>query len=178
MPDINPTSPPPGSAGVVWAGGSMAAPWANIPSSAVGQTEPAAQDRRFASLSSLPEAGRLRPKRDLSPVRQARAQERALAAAGLPPPTVMPVGPVSMPLQFPPPAMRQLGFNCPGCFSVLIIKDPSSYDGKPAPCPTCGSRILPPRCVPESPFSIVPQQNALAVPVRAGLLYHAAGHRR
>lgn len=64
-------------------------------------------------------------------------------------------------LQPPPAAMlpavsaRQLGFNCPACFTVLIIKDPTTYDGRPAPCPTCGIRILPPQRVPESPFQIV-----------------------
>ena len=55
----------------------------------------------------------------------------------------------------PPPESRQLGFNCPSCFAVLIIKDLVSYDGRPAPCPTCGIRIQPPQCAPESPFSIV-----------------------
>ncbi len=59
------------------------------------------------------------------------------------------------PVMLPDPAARQLGFNCPACFAVLVIKEPATYDGRPAPCPTCGNRILPPQCVPESPFSIV-----------------------
>jgi hypothetical protein len=187
MSDASPALSPPDSAGEPSAGVSITAPWANIPSGAVARPEPAPQDRRFASLSSLPDAGRLRPKRDLSPVRQARAQERARAAAPTPPPapaalshprpTAMPVGPVLRPVVLPAPAARQLGFNCPSCFSVLIIKDPASYDGKPAPCPTCGSRILPPRCVPDSPFSIV-QRHQSPAPARSSLLPQACGYRQ
>lgn len=111
--------------------------------------------RRFAALSTLPESLRLPPKRDSLPARHQRMPlaptETALAPPAPPP---LPLGPVA-PVLLPAATARQLGFNCPACFAVLIIKDPSSYDGRPAPCPTCGIRILPPQCVPVSPFSIV-----------------------
>lgn len=106
--------------------------------------------RRFAALSTLPENHRLPPRRDALPARHQRpaaspAEEGAGTAPSLRP----------APAMLPAAALRQLGFNCPSCYAVLIIKDPSTYDGRPAPCPTCGIHILPPQCVPESPFSIV-----------------------
>ncbi len=42
---------------------------------------------------------------------------------------------------------RPLGFNCPACGVVLVIREPHNYDGKPAPCPHCAMTILPPRVV-------------------------------
>jgi len=134
-------------------------PWVLV-SKAVQLAQVPSAGRRFVSLSSLPEGQRLPPKRDLSPVRQSRMAPPVPDGGKFPllsspdaiPPTASPV-----PSVLPAPVQRQLGFNCPACFAVLVIKDPVSYDGCPAPCPTCGSRILPPRCVPESPFSIVPR---------------------
>lgn len=114
--------------------------------------------RRFAALSSLPEGLRLPPKRDVVPARHQRAALPAtdlaleIPAAPLPPPqSLLPPAPVMLPSA----QERQLGFNCPACFVVLIIRDPASYDGQPAPCPTCGCRILPPRRMPDSPFTLV-----------------------
>ncbi len=50
---------------------------------------------------------------------------------------------------------KQLGFNCPSCFTILIIKDPASYDGRAAPCPYCSKVIIPPKVAPESPFTLI-----------------------
>lgn len=114
--------------------------------------------RRFAALSSLPEGLRLPPKRDVVAARHQRAAmpsaDLALEVPMTLPPqkqTILPPAPVMLPAA----PERQLGFNCPACFVVLIIRDPASYDGQPAPCPTCGCRILPPRRMPESPFTLV-----------------------
>jgi|GEM_PF-2153964 len=41
--------------------------------------------------------------------------------------------------------VRPLGFNCPSCGVVLTIPNPSSYDGRPAPCPQCAVLVVPPR---------------------------------
>jgi hypothetical protein len=40
-----------------------------------------------------------------------------------------------------------LGFNCPACAVILVIRQPENYDGSAAPCPHCGVQILPPRIV-------------------------------
>lgn len=42
---------------------------------------------------------------------------------------------------------RPLGFNCPSCGVVLVIREPDKYDGEAAPCPHCAVNILPPRIV-------------------------------
>jgi hypothetical protein len=113
-----------------------------------GTESPAAlpDARRFAALSTLPEGRRLPPRRDVPLAKHQRPE----------PVDSTPAAPAeSLAVPLPPPAARQLGFNCPACFAVLIIKDPASYDGRPAPCPTCGIRIQPPQCAPDSPFSIV-----------------------
>lgn len=44
-----------------------------------------------------------------------------------------------------PPLARALGFNCPACGVVLTISNPTSYDGRPAPCPQCAVMVVPPR---------------------------------
>lgn len=49
----------------------------------------------------------------------------------------------------------QLGFNCPSCFAVLFIRNPSDYDGQAAPCPHCRMLIFAPRMAPVSPFVLV-----------------------
>jgi hypothetical protein len=62
-----------------------------------------------------------------------------------------------------PRELKKMGFNCPSCYTVLIIKDPDAYDGRPAPCPYCAVRIIPPRIAPDSPFSLIstPPKNPL-----------------
>ena len=118
--------------------------------------------RRFAALSTLPEGRRLPPRRDVPLAKHLREEQAALEQTISNPAEILP--PVPIPL--PPAESRQLGFNCPACFAVLIIKDPTTYDGRPAPCPTCGIRIQPPQCVPESPFSIVHRTGPLTLPQR------------
>lgn len=100
--------------------------------------------RRFAALSTLPESRRMPPRRDVPLAKHQRTGTVALTGS-----------PAPVPALLPPASSRQMGFNCPGCFTVLIIRDPVTYDGCPAPCPTCGMRIQPPRQMPDSPFSIV-----------------------
>ena len=131
-------------------------PWEGQAPLLGGRSHSPLSGRRFAALSTLPEGLRLPPKRDVIPARHQRA---AMPAADLAlevpmraaPQTLLPPAPVMLPA----PQERQLGFNCPACYVVLIIRDPVSYDGQPAPCPTCGCRILPPRLMPESPFTLV-----------------------
>jgi hypothetical protein len=126
--------------------------------------------RRFAVLSTLPKHLRLPPKKDLQPSRHQQKPTKAAGTANATPKArqaaavLPPVTPLPSPVLLPDPAARQLGFNCPSCFAVLIIKDPSTYDGRPAPCPTCGIRILPPQCFPDSPFSIVYRSGAPVPP--------------
>lgn len=140
--------------------------------------------KRFAALSTLPAGQRLPAKRTLPLAKHLREDQAARAAAtDHPPPLPSPeTGLVpSYPAapQYPatpPPSMvlpqvldRQLGFNCPSCFTVLIIRDPAHYDGSPAPCPTCHVRIIPPRCLPDSPFTLVrPARNLPALPAPGG----------
>lgn len=54
-----------------------------------------------------------------------------------------------------PAAIRQLGFNCPACLVILVIRQPEEYDGRAAPCPHCGTVILPPRIAPPTPFVVL-----------------------
>lgn len=132
-------------------------PWAGLGSGMREALAASSGGRRFAALSTLPAGRRLPPKRDVIPARHQREATPVnpvpKAELALPPSPVVP--PVAAPVMLPSATDRQLGFNCPACFAVLIIKDPVTYDGRPAPCPTCGMRILPPQCVPDSPFSIV-----------------------
>jgi hypothetical protein len=58
---------------------------------------------------------------------------------------------------------RRIGFNCPACLAILVIKQPESYDGTAAPCPNCQSIILPPRVVPSSPFTLASQPKSPAL---------------
>jgi DNA-directed RNA polymerase subunit RPC12/RpoP len=130
-------------------------PWAGLAAMAAasGRQMAPMEGRRFAALSSLPEALRLPPKRDTPPARH----QRPAAPPSPQPGSEIPAQPVLPPpsRQLPASSAQQLGFNCPSCFTVLIIKEPATYDGRAAPCPTCGIRILPPQRVPDSPFSIV-----------------------
>jgi len=45
------------------------------------------------------------------------------------------------------PLHKPLGFNCPACRVILVIRDPDAYDGQAAPCPHCGVHVMPPRVV-------------------------------
>jgi hypothetical protein len=61
------------------------------------------------------------------------------------------------PTQRPMVAARPVGFNCPACSVVLVVREPHGYDGRPAPCPHCGVFILPPRiATAQSPFNFHP----------------------
>ena len=126
-------------------------PWAGLTASD-RQMSPM-EGRRFAALSTLPESHRLPPKRNMLPARH----QRPVVLPPVEPPSEIAARPSPPPpsLQLPVSSAQQLGFTCPSCFTVLIIKDPATYDGRAAPCPTCGIRILPPQRVPDSPFSIV-----------------------
>lgn len=117
-------------------------------------------DKRFVSLSALPENQRVPSKRGLPMGRSLR--EQAAPQSMLPSPAPAPQPPVPI----PPRDARQLGFNCPSCFMVLIIREPSVYDGRAAPCPSCGAVIMPPRLAPANPFSIVMRSGPAA---QAGL---------
>ena len=100
---------------------------------------------RFAPLSSLPPEKRLPARR----------------GPDAPPPTPTGIAPRQLPgLPSVNPSKRslevkQIGFNCPSCLAILIIKQPENYDGQAAPCPSCGIVILPPRIAPISPFTLL-----------------------
>jgi hypothetical protein len=105
---------------------------------------------RFAPLSALPPDKRLPPRRGSAPV------------PGAPPPQAPThIAPREVPGQAHPNPSRQLskikqiGFNCPSCLAILIIKQPENYDGQAAPCPNCNVVILPPRIAPATPFSLL-----------------------
>jgi predicted RNA-binding Zn-ribbon protein involved in translation (DUF1610 family) len=61
---------------------------------------------------------------------------------------------------------KKIGFNCPACLAVLIIKQPDNYDGSAAPCPNCGTHILPPRIANVSPFKLLQATNPAVSPGR------------
>ena len=126
---------------------------------AVAPTPENLNGKRFAPLSALPPDRRLPPR---------RAGETAGPMA---PPTAPPqIAPRQLPgLPQPSPAKQlsritQIGFNCPSCLAILIIKQPEQYDGQAAPCPNCGVSILPPRIAPTSPFVLLspPQQSSIS----------------
>ncbi len=155
---------------------------------------------RFVALSALPEGQRLPARRtgqataasmdaasgrgiQPRPARGERQMPREVESISADPPRQLPA---VRPLPLPPPALppapaaspdglqapaRQLGFNCPSCFTVLIIKDPQNYDGRAAPCPYCQVVIIPPRVAPPSPFTLVaapaPAPRALPAPEAA-----------
>jgi|GEM_PF-6489457 len=107
---------------------------------------------RFVSLSALPPEKRVPPRRDGT--RPGLMVPRRLAQMSGPPPLEPPrQGSVSQPQDLL--HERRLGFNCPSCFVVLVIKDPDQYDGRAAPCPSCGIAILPPRLAVQSPFTLI-----------------------
>ena len=124
---------------------------------------------RFAPLSALPEGKGLPARRDEAagppaPI-QSSISPRQLpgvphaSAARQPAPSMLPTA-------LPAPQDKQIGFNCPSCMTILIIKQPTSYDGQPAPCPYCNVVILPPRIATPSPFKLLApaSQERLALP--------------
>lgn len=118
---------------------------------------------RFAPLSALPPDKRLPMRRTDAP----------------PPPPDQGFVPRPQPRSLPgnpelkPVPYKQIGFNCPSCLAILIIKQPENYDGQAAPCPSCGVVILPPRVAPPSPFTLLApasQRGALPPPPLASAL--------
>ena len=111
---------------------------------------------RFAPLSALPPERRLPPRRGSQP------------AGPTPPPPPQQIAPRELPgTAHPNPAkqlskIKQIGFNCPSCLAILIIKQPENYDGQAAPCPNCSVVILPPRIAPASPFTLLGPPNPAA----------------
>lgn len=120
---------------------------------------------RFVTLSALPPEKRLLPRSDgtrpglMVPRRLAQMEDtpRSAPESSSNPPSrvVSPPAEEAVPLPVFPPTFRPLGFNCPSCFTVLVIKDPESYDGRAAPCPYCNVAIMPPRIAPPSPFTLL-----------------------
>ena len=107
---------------------------------------------RFVSLSALPPEKRVPPRRDGT--RPGLMVPRRLAQiSGSPSPEPPRQEAVPSPQNLL--QERRLGFNCPSCFVVLIIKEPDQYDGRAAPCPSCGVAILPPRLAVQSPFTLI-----------------------
>jgi len=129
---------------------------------------PPPDGRRFAALSTLPEDRRMPVRRNVPLAKHQRQEQSSVQPLGPDAQEIPP--PASAAVLLPPTESRQLGFNCPACFAVLIIKDPATYDGSPAPCPTCGIRIQPPQCMPESPFSIVHRTQPVSLPLSHGFL--------
>ncbi len=62
---------------------------------------------------------------------------------------------------------RPIGFNCPACSVVLVIREPEKYDGQAAPCPHCGVAILPPRVAHGNPFAAHPLPGSSGLPAAA-----------
>jgi hypothetical protein len=109
--------------------------------------------KRFAPLSALPPDRRLPPRREggLGPM-PPMAGPPQIAPRELPG-----LAPASVAKQLS--RIKQIGFNCPSCLAILIIKQPEQYDGQAAPCPNCGVSILPPRIAPASPFVLLSSPN-------------------
>lgn len=105
---------------------------------------------RFAPLSALPPDKRLPKLRSEIPP--------ATAPGGLAP-RQLPGIPSAKPVMSQP--AKQIGFNCPSCLAILIIRQPEAYDGGAAPCPGCGVSILPPRIAAvSSPFTLLSAASA------------------
>ena len=117
---------------------------------------------RFAPLSALPPDKRLPMRRTDAPAPPADQGQ-----SPRPQPRSLPGNPEVKPVPY-----KQIGFNCPSCLAILIIKQPENYDGQAAPCPSCGVVILPPRIAPPSPFTLLApasQRGALPPPPLAAL---------
>ncbi len=65
---------------------------------------------------------------------------------------------------------RPLGFNCPACSVVLVIREPDKYDGRPAPCPHCKVTISPPQIVQEDAIDLHPLPGLSSKPGAAARL--------
>ena len=122
---------------------------------------------RFAPLSALPEGKGLPARRDeVGP--SAMSTPSGIAPRQLPGIPHPSVKRQSLPTSLPAKEDRQLGFNCPSCMTILIIKQPESYDGQAGPCPHCAVIILPPRIATPSPFTLIASsanpQERLALP--------------
>ena len=113
-------------------------------------------ERRFVALSALAPDERLPAAASAVLPRRVEARRQATS-----PKVVSRVLPA--PSQEAPGAPRvraaglaghTLGFNCPSCFAVLVIREPEQYDGRPAPCPHCGVVIMAPRVAPPQPFHV------------------------
>jgi hypothetical protein len=116
---------------------------------------PGFENARFAPLSALPPEKRLPPRRGTPGPPVAATQSTQIAPRELPG------------IVHPNPArqisrIKQIGFNCPSCLAILIIKQPEHYDGQAAPCPNCNVVILPPRIAPASPFTLLGGPNSSA----------------
>jgi len=120
---------------------------------------------RFVSLSELPPDKRMPPRRDHRPglFEPRRFEEMAGGVVAPPAPSLPAVSsPQPMPPAPPMPSGPQLRFNCPSCFTVLLINEPQQYDGHAAPCPHCGVTILPPRVALADPLPLVSPADAPA----------------
>ncbi len=127
---------------------------------------------RFVTLSALPPEKRLLPRSDgtrpglMVPRRLAQMEDVPRSApeplSYSPSRAISPPAENTEPMPAVPVNFRQLGFNCPACFTVLVIKDPENYDGRVAPCPYCNVAIMPPRIAPPSPFTL------LEPPIKSG----------
>ncbi|HWB03761.1 MAG TPA: hypothetical protein VG796_12110 [Verrucomicrobiales bacterium] len=107
---------------------------------------------RFISLSALPPEKRTPGRTENQRILKV---PRSLQESGsVPPPPDQASPPALMPKEMMPD-LRQLGFNCPSCYTILIIKDPQNYDGRAAPCPYCGVNIVAPRVAPPTPFTLI-----------------------
>ena len=108
---------------------------------------------RFAPLSAQPEGKGLPSRRDQAG--PALSPSTSISPRQLPGVPHSTAARQTQPTALPAPQDKQLGFNCPSCLTILIIKQPQSYDGQAAPCPHCGVVILPPRIASPSPFTLL-----------------------
>jgi hypothetical protein len=113
---------------------------------------------RFAPLSALPPERRLPARRSEQPTPSPAPLSNPTAPTPRQLPGVAPVG------KSVARTVKQIGFNCPSCLAILIIKQPENYDGQAAPCPSCGVVILPPRIAPASPFTLMAPPSAAPSP--------------
>jgi hypothetical protein len=147
-----PTAPPPAPSTVKFGEGAFGG------ASTVATAPLRPPTGRFAPLSALPPDKRLPPRRDTYEAQ--RQQEQAQAQQALAPTAPPAIAPRERPgTAHANPArqlmsVKQIGFNCPSCLAILIIKQPENYDGQAAPCPNCAVVILPPRIAPTTPFAL------------------------
>jgi hypothetical protein len=143
-----PLAPPQQSFGAGAFGGPSPAP-----------VEPGPGHARFAPLSALPPDRRLPPRRGVSQIPSPPLPQQPTHIA----PREVPGQGHSNPSK-QLSKVKQIGFNCPSCLAILIIKQPENYDGQAAPCPNCSVVILPPRIAPASPFTLLGSPTPVAAP--------------